>query len=50
MSSLGMKVMAYDPFIDPNLAAEMDLELVSLKIYDNQIISMHAPLTRRHTI
>ena len=42
-----MKVMAYDPFIDPNLAAEMDVELVSLEdlLMKSDIISMHAPLT-----
>jgi len=45
--AFGMKVMAYDPFIDPNLAAEMDVELVSLEdlLMKSDIISMHAPLT-----
>lgn len=45
--AFGMKVMAYDPFIDPSLAAKMDVELVSLEdlLMNSDIISMHAPLT-----
>lgn len=45
--AFGMKVMAYDPFIDPDLAAKMNIELVSLEelLMNSDIISMHAPLT-----
>lgn len=45
---LGMKIIAYDPYLDKTRAAELKVELVSLEELLSQadIISVHAPLTK----
>ncbi|NLM43500.1 MAG: hydroxyacid dehydrogenase [Clostridiales bacterium] len=45
--AFGMKVIAYDPFIDPSVATEMNVELMALEdlLKTADIVSMHVPLT-----
>lgn len=43
-----MKVVAYDPFLSPEIAASMDVELLTLEevLKRSDVISIHAPLTK----
>ncbi|MCS6805369.1 MAG: phosphoglycerate dehydrogenase [Acidobacteriota bacterium] len=47
--SLGMKIMAYDPFISERLAQDLDVQLVSLdELFQcSDIISLHATLNEQ---
>lgn len=44
--AFGMKVIAYDPFVSDHLAADLAVELVSLKDFlaNSDIITLHVPL------
>ncbi len=46
--AFGMKVIAYDPFLDPKIAEQMNIELLELDelLKRVDIISIHAPLTK----
>ncbi|MGI6604931.1 MAG: hydroxyacid dehydrogenase [bacterium] len=46
--AIGMKVIAFDPFVTPEAAARMNVTLVSLDglIEQADVISIHAPLTK----
>jgi D-3-phosphoglycerate dehydrogenase / 2-oxoglutarate reductase len=45
---VGLKVQAHDPFIDPKVAASMDVPLVPLEdlLRTSDFVSLHAPLYR----
>lgn len=45
--AFGLKVIAYDPFIDPDVASDLDVELVDFGalLASSDYISIHAPLT-----
>ncbi len=46
--AFGMKVIAYDPFLDQEIARAMDVELVELDglLVQADVVSIHAPLTK----
>jgi D-lactate dehydrogenase len=52
--ALGMKVLVYDPYVDPNLAELLDCKIVGFDelLSHSDIISLHTPLTKetRHII
>lgn len=45
---VGLKVQAYDPFLDPKVAADLNVPLVPLDelLRTSDFISLHAPLTK----
>lgn len=50
----GFKVLAYDPYIDPRVAEDLGVELVSMEtlLRDSDFLSLHSPLTNetKHVI
>ncbi len=48
---LGMRIVAFDPYADPKIAARMGVELVDLVrlVETADVISLHAPLTAETT-
>ena len=47
----GMKVISYDPYIDPSVVPEMDVELVEFKhlLRESDFISLHMPATNQNS-
>ncbi len=47
LSSFGARLLAYDPYLQPEEAEEVDAELVSLEtlLAESDIVSLHAPAT-----
>lgn len=49
MQAFGCKIIAYDPYMDANIAQQVGISLVSLEelVTQADIVSLHAPLTER---
>lgn len=48
MRGFGLKIVAYDPFVNPEIARKLGVELVSLKelLEISDYVSVHCPLTK----